>query len=82
MSLWNLHPRHELFEIQLPGERPKLLVEPPGCRIYELPPTLQTVYVEPEEARVTLTWAGTLPVAARYPEEMCEVMRKAVQWAS
>ena len=80
VRLVNLHPSHEALDFSLPGESPRLLLEPPGCGVQELPPLLQTVLFEPEEDRVTLTWAGTLEVAAPYPEELCREMRSAVQW--
>ena len=80
VSLWNLHPSREILELDLPGERPKLLLEPPGCGIHELPALLQTVLIEPDQERVTLTWAGSLQVAAPFEQEACETMRRAVQW--
>lgn len=79
-SVWNMHPRHEVWELQLPRERPRLLLAPPGCGAFELPAVLQTVWIEPDEDRVTLTWSGTLEVAAPYPDEMCQTMERAVRW--
>lgn len=79
-SVWNMHPRHETWELQLPRERPRLLLAPLGCGAFELPAVLQTVLVEPDQDRVTLTWSGTLEVAAPYPEEMCQTMERAVRW--
>src|SRR6185437_5110108 len=52
VSVWNMHARHELLEFELPGDRPKLLLEPPGVAARELPALLQTVLVEPDEDRV------------------------------
>jgi hypothetical protein len=80
ISLWNLHPTREVLEIDLPGDRPRLLLEPPGCGIDDLPALLQTVLIEPAEERVTLTWAAALDVLAPYPAEMCREMRRAVRW--
>jgi Uncharacterized protein conserved in bacteria (DUF2169) len=80
VSLWNLHAMHALLEFDLPGERPRMLIEPPGAGTRELDPLLQTVLVEPDEDRVTLTWTGSLEVAAPYPEEMTRAMRHAVIW--
>ncbi len=80
VKLWNLHPEQELAEIDLPGETPRLLLEPPGCGAAELAASLQTVLLRPDEERVTLTWTGALPVAASFPDEMCNTMRRAVQW--
>jgi hypothetical protein len=81
VSLRNLHPRHEILEFDLPGERPRLLVEPPSTRVFELEAKLATVLLEPDEDRVTLTWAGSMPVAAVFPEEMCKEMRHGVLWS-
>jgi len=81
VSLWNMHARHELLEFDLPDDRPKLVLEPPGVAPRELSPLLQTVLVEPELDRVTLTWAGVLPVAMPYPEEVIEKVRDTVVWA-
>jgi hypothetical protein len=79
-ELQNLHPRHPIFEFDLPGDVPELLLEPPGVRPCQLAPSLQTVLIEAERDRVTLTWAGLLEVAMPYPEERVESMRRAVVW--
>jgi hypothetical protein len=80
VTLKNLHRDHGLVEFDLPGERPRLLIEPPNTKTYELEATLQTVLLEPDEDRVTLTWTGSMPVAAVFPEEMCGEMRHGVLW--
>lgn len=81
VELMGMHPKQAVFEFDLPADAPKLVLEPPGVRPREVAPTLQTVLVEPEQGRVTLTWAGTLEVAMPYPKEMVESMRHAVVWA-
>jgi hypothetical protein len=80
VSVWNMHARHEVWECHLPGERPRLWVSPPGCGMMEMTPTLQTVLVEPELDRVTLTWSGTLEVAAPFPAALCCEMTRVVKW--
>jgi hypothetical protein len=80
VQLWNLHRERELFELDLPNDRPRLLVEPPGVGAREMEALLQTVMIEPEIDRVTLTWAGAIPVAAVYPDEMTAAMRHGVVW--
>lgn len=80
VSLWNMHARHELLEFDLPDDRPRLLLEPPGVGTRELAPLLQTVLVEPDLDRVTLTWTGVLPVAMPFPAEMVASMRHAAVW--
>jgi hypothetical protein len=78
--LWHLHRQHELLELELPGERPRLLLEPPNAGVREMQPLLQTVLIEPDEDRLTLTWTGSILVAAVFPEPMCREMRHAVVW--
>lgn len=78
VKIHNMHPKYDRFEFDLPGEEPRMLIEPPGCPVAEIEPRLQTVLIEPEDERVTLTWAGTLEVAAPFPPEMCRSMRNAV----
>lgn len=80
VALSNLHPRHELLEFDLPGDRPRMLIEPPNVPARELLPQLQTVLLEPDEDRVTLTWAGALEVAMAFPPEMCLAMRRVITW--
>jgi hypothetical protein len=81
VQLWNLHPEGELFEFDLPGDRPQLIVDPPGVGTREMDALLQTVLLEPDIGRVTLTWAGAIPVAAVYPEQMTKEMRHGVIWS-
>ncbi len=81
VSLRSLHPRRELWQFHLPRERPHFLVSPPGCGVQELAAQLKTVHIEPDLDRVTLTWTGSLEVAAPYPEEMCEQMERGVRWS-
>jgi hypothetical protein len=81
VSLWNLHWSHALFEFDLPADRPRLLLEPPGAGTRELQPVLQTVLIEPDKDWVTLTWTGSLEVAAPYPEKMMQTMRHVVLWS-
>ena len=80
VSLWHLHRRHERLELDLPGERPRLLLEPRNAGVREMEPLLQTVLIEPDEDRITLTWTGSMPVAAVFPEPLCGEMRQAVLW--
>jgi hypothetical protein len=80
VSLWNMHAAHELLEFDLPDDRPTLVLEPPGVAPRELPAMLGTVLIEPDAGRVTLTWAGVLPVAVPYPDEMTTTMRHGALW--
>jgi hypothetical protein len=80
VSLWNLHRHHEHLEFDLPRERPRMIVEPPGCRAYELDAVLGMVLIEPDDDRITLTWTASMEVAAEFPEGMCKEMRHAAIW--
>jgi len=82
VHLWNLHADRELLEFDLPGDRPRISVEPPGVAPREVEPHLQTVLVEPDADRVTMTWAGAIQVAAVYPAAMTSEMRHRVQWTT
>lgn len=82
VSLYNLHPDHELVETDLPADRPQVLIEPPGTRAFELEPSLKMVHLEPEGQRVTMVWTADMEVAAMYPQELCASMRHGVMWGS
>jgi hypothetical protein len=75
VKLHNLHSKHELLEFDLPGERPRLLIEPPGCKAVDVPSQLATVFIEPDTERVMLTWAGKIEVAMPFPDEMLKKVR-------
>lgn len=75
--LVGLHPKHERLEFRLPREAPRLYVEPPNVPARELPAALATVLIEPDQDRVTLTWAGSIPAGGIFPPDMCREMRHA-----
>ncbi len=80
VKLWNLHRERDYIEFDLPADRPTLILEPPGVAPRRLDALLQTVLIEPDEDRITLTWAGVLETAMVYPKEMTASMRHAVTW--
>lgn len=80
ISLWNLWPDRELWDVELPPEVPQLILQPQGCAPVELKPQLKTIVLEPDARRLELTWSGSLEVLAPYPAEMCAAMHKAVRW--
>lgn len=82
VALRNLHAKYAVLEFDLPADPPKILLEPQGVPARELIPLLQTILIEPDRDRVTLTWAGLLEVAMPYPKEMVDAMRHAVVWAA
>ncbi len=81
MKLWNLHRDQALFECDLPDDEPTLVLQPPGIATRTLQPRLQMVLIEPDEERVTLTWAGSMPVAMVYPPELTRTMPHQVVWS-
>jgi len=81
VKLWNLHRKEALFEFDLPGDTPELVLQPPGIEARMLDPLLQTVLIEPDEDRVTLTWAGVMQVAMPYPPEMVATMAHGAVWS-
>ncbi len=80
VQLHNLHRDAEHYVFALPGERPRLIIEPPNAGTFELDAKLATVLIEPDEDRVTLTWAGSVPAAEIYPPAACAEVRHAVIW--
>ncbi len=80
VSLRHLHRRSDLVELELPRQRPRLLIEPPNTRTFELCAKLDTVLLEPDEDRVTLTWSGAMDVGGVFPEALCEEVRHAAIW--
>lgn len=80
VELWHLHREVDHFVCELNGERPLLWLEPPHARGLELEPRLTTIFIEPDDDRITLTWAGSVPTRIRYPRETCANMSFEVRW--
>jgi hypothetical protein len=78
--LRHLHPHAREVIFALPGDVPRVAIEPPNAGVHELRPQLATVLIEPEIDRVTLTWCASLPVAAPYPDAVLSQVRHAVIW--
>lgn len=75
--LGHMHPRYAQLSFDLPAERPRMLIEPPGCAVKELQPLLQTLLIEPDAMRFSLVWAGVMETAARFPKELASSIRHA-----
>ncbi|MCA9625838.1 MAG: DUF2169 domain-containing protein [Myxococcales bacterium] len=69
MAMWRLCRDAERLELTLPSDRPRMLVEPPGTRVFELEPRLRALRINPDEGRLTMTWCAAIPVAAPYDFE-------------
>lgn len=80
VKLWNLHRGRDYVEFDLPEDRPTLVLEPPGVAPRTLEPQLATVLIEPDDDKVTLTWAGALETAMVYPEEMLPRVGRSAHW--
>jgi uncharacterized protein YjbI with pentapeptide repeats len=62
LTLQNLHPAHPVFTTRLPGLRVRAFVNDAEGRLREVPMSLDTLFVEPDEGRVRLTWRGVTAV--------------------
>lgn len=60
MLLENLHRRAASMRVELPGEIPRLRLTLPAFKSYELAATLQTVRIDTDRDRVSLTWSGSI----------------------
>jgi hypothetical protein len=85
VELRHLHPSRAHLAFDLPADSPRLFVEHAG-RERELVAQLQTVVLEPDHDRVTLTWSGLLPLPPGERLELdapdpTERMRHRVVWA-
>lgn len=81
VELHHLDPAAPHVSFSLPRHRPRLTLEPPNTRRYELEARISTVLLEPDARAVTITWTGSMPVAAPYPDGMCAEMPHSVTFA-
>jgi hypothetical protein len=82
VTLVHLHPAHERLEFEIPRHSPRMRIEPPNAGARDLLPLLQTVLIEPDDDRLTLTWVGRLDVAAPFSGEMLQRMGHRIGWES
>ncbi len=61
--LQNLHATAPLFSIRLPSLRVRAFVKDDKAQFREVAMVLDTVFIEPEEGRLSLTWRGSTPYA-------------------
>lgn len=78
--LQNLHPTIAELAFELPGEAPRFSVRPPDIKVFTPKPVLQTVRIEPDLGRVSLVWAGFVPLLAPVDEEFLERCELAIRW--
>jgi hypothetical protein len=60
--LEHLHPTHARLETRLPGLRPRAVVTVDG-RLNDLAMTCDTLWIDTDRARCTLTWRGSVVVS-------------------
>jgi hypothetical protein len=66
---------------QLPGERPRMEVRPPGSpKVFTPEVGLQTVRVDAEGRRVVMTWGGTVRLLGGMTEELGVLARTRIMW--
>lgn len=58
VSLLNLHPEHGFLESKLPGLRVRVFAKDDEGRFREIAMSLDTLFFEPDEDRVSLVWRG------------------------
>ncbi len=78
--LENLHPTVGRIEMSLPGEWPSLTVKAPDIKAIEVPAVLQTVRIEPDEGRISLTYCGAIPLMAPATQTFIERVVVDVGW--
>ncbi len=82
VALHNLHPTKPELSFRLPGEVPRITLEPPGLKTFHPKPVLQTVRIEPDRDLVSLTWCGAIPMMRELPEEFVATTKLIVRFSS
>ena len=58
----NLHPEHAVLATRLPGLRVRAFLKDTEGRFREIGVVLDTLFAEPDEGTIKLTWRGVVPV--------------------
>jgi hypothetical protein len=80
VELRNLHPVYPFCTFRLPGEVPRVLMEPGGGNCIALEPHLNAIVIRPEEDQVVMIWCASAPVAATFRPDDIEDLRRDVSW--
>lgn len=80
VELTHLHPTRSVWRFRLPGPPRRICTDGREGRLNETKPFLQTVVIEPDESRVSLTWCGAAPARRRYLPAELEAMPLVVEW--
>lgn len=78
--LENLHEKASRIEFSLPNEWPVMTIKPPDVKALEVVPVLQTLRIEPDENRISLTYCGVIPLMAPAMRIFIERVELAVNW--
>lgn len=78
--LENLHPTQAKIQLYLPGETPVMTLRPPDLKAMPVTPVLQTVRIEPDLGRVSLTFCGALPMFAPAMSDWIAKVELGVSW--
>ncbi len=79
--LQHLHPTIADLRFALPGEAPLFTLRPPDVKSFQPEPVLQTVRIEPDAGRISLTWCGVVPVTSRVDEDFLDECELEVTWS-
>jgi hypothetical protein len=79
--LQNLSPDTEELRFSLPGEGPRFSLQIPDVRkVFSPRPVLQTVRIDTDEKRLSLTWCATLPLLGRAQQGFLDQCELQVEW--
>lgn len=78
--LENLHETAPRIEFTLPNEWPMMTMKPPDVKAVELTPVMQTVRIEPDEQRISLTYCAVIPLMAPALRSFIERVELGVVW--
>jgi hypothetical protein len=78
--LENLHETVPRIEFTLPNEWPLMTLKAPDVKAVEVTSVLQTVRIEPDENRLSLTYCGMIPLMAPALRSFIERVELAVVW--
>jgi hypothetical protein len=79
--LQNLTPEAEELRFSLPGEAPRFSLSIPDVRKAFSPrPVLQTVRIDADQKRLSLTWCATLPLLSRAMQSFLDQCDLTVDW--
>ena len=81
VSLTNIHPKAPAFSFKLPSRVPKICTDGRKGKFNETQTIMNSVVVEPDEGRVTISWRGSAPALRPYMPQELEKMPLRVEWA-